>query len=90
MHYSPEILGFAAAIFTSIAFLPQAIKTILTKDISGISLQMLMLQGIGNFLWVLYGLWIHSLSIVCANVITCLMVFSIVFVVVRCKFRGEV
>ena len=68
MHYSPEIIGGSAAVFTTVAFLPQAIKTIITKHIIGLSLGMLMLQFTGNFLWILYGVWIHSPSVLIANI----------------------
>ncbi len=33
-----EIIGYMAAFGTTISFLPQAVKTIRTKDTSGISL----------------------------------------------------
>lgn len=85
MHYSPEIVGCSAAIFTTVAFLPQAIKTIITKHIVGLSLSMLTLQFIGNSLWILYGLWIHSPSVLIANIITSAIVLTIIITVIVCR-----
>ena len=86
MHYSAEIVGFSAASFTTIAFFPQAIKTIITKHIRGLSLCMLSLQFTGNFLWILYGLWIKSPSVFIANIITSSVVLIIIITVLKCRF----
>ena len=75
---APEILGFFAAIFTMIAFIPQAIKVIIGRQTSGLSLTMLFLQVIGNMLWVIYGLWIRSPSVSIANVFTFLIVLTVI------------
>lgn len=65
-----EILGFVAAIMTTIAFVPQAWKTIRTKDTKSISLSMYMLLVIGIFLWIAYGVIIDAKPVIYANVVT--------------------
>ena len=85
MHSPAEIVGFSAAFFTTVAFLPQAIKTIITKHIKGLSLGMLSLQFTGNFLWILYGLWIKSPSVFLANIITSSIVLTIIITVIHCR-----
>lgn len=85
---TPEIVGFAAAILTTVAFLPQAIKTLKTKQTEGISLTMLICQCSGNALWILYGIWIQSPSVLVANLITTAIVFSTIIAFL--KNRGPV
>ena len=65
-----EIIGFAAAILTTAAFLPQVYKTWKTKDVSALSLPMLLMFITGISLWLVYGFYIHSPSMIVANGIT--------------------
>jgi len=62
------IIGYLAAFGTTVSFLPQAIKTIQTKDTSGISLYMYALFTAGTLLWLIYGVMIGSLPVAIANV----------------------
>ena len=64
------ITGFAAAILTTASFLPQAIKTIQTKDTSGISLIMYSLFALGTLLWFLFGFFSNNLPVTIANAVT--------------------
>lgn len=64
------IIGYLAAFGTTISFLPQAIKTIQTKDTSGISLGMYTLFTIGTLFWLIYGVMSGSLPVAIANAIT--------------------
>jgi MtN3 and saliva related transmembrane protein len=45
------IPGLIAATCTTASFIPQAIKTIQTKDTSGISLRMYSLFSFGTLIW---------------------------------------
>ncbi|MCH7525256.1 MAG: SemiSWEET transporter [Bacteroidetes bacterium] len=65
-----EILGLIAAGLTTSAFLPQVYKTWKTKDVSSLSMPMLVLFFVGIILWLIYGIYINSLSIIIANGIT--------------------
>ncbi len=49
------IAGLIAAAGTAFSFLPQAIKTIRTKNTSGIFFYVYSLFAIDTLLWVLYG-----------------------------------
>lgn len=68
-----EYIGYVAAILTTGSFLPQMIKTIRTKDTSGISLFMYLFFVLGIILWFVYGLKIKSMPIILANVFTGIM-----------------
>lgn len=67
------MIGTIAACLTTGAFVPQVIKTIKTKDTSGISLGMYSLQLIGVILWLCYGLSIHDGALIMANGITSIL-----------------
>ena len=65
-----EIIGFAAAFLTTAAFLPQVYKTWKTKDVSALSMPMLLMFITGIILWLVYALYIDSPSMIVANTIT--------------------
>lgn len=72
-----ELVGYPAAILTTVAFVPQAWKSWRTRDLSGISLPMYGMFTLGVALWLVYGLLIGSVPIVTGNGIT-LMLASVV------------
>jgi MtN3 and saliva related transmembrane protein len=74
-----------AAFSTTISFLPQAIKTIRTKDTSGISLSMYVVFTVGTFLWLMYGIMYPSLPVAVANAITFLFAGVILIYKIRYK-----
>ena len=63
-------LGFTAAAFTTSSFVPQALLTLRTKDVSGISLSMYGAFTLGVALWLVYGIVLGSWPIVVANALT--------------------
>jgi MtN3 and saliva related transmembrane protein len=73
------ILGILAACGTTVSFLPQAVKTIYTKNTSGISLEMYAIFVTGTLLWLIYGLMIGSWPVIMANATT-LVVASVILV----------
>ncbi|MBC7627149.1 SemiSWEET transporter [Ferruginibacter sp.] len=79
------ITGFAAAILTTASFLPQAVKTIQTKDTSGISLFMYSLFALGTLLWFLFGLFSSNMPVMIANAVT--LVFASIILVYKIKYR---
>jgi MtN3 and saliva related transmembrane protein len=74
-----EVIGLIAAVLTTSAFLPQVYRTWKTKDVSGLSLPMLVLFFIGIVLWFVYGIYIESLSMILANAITIVSAFLLVY-----------
>ena len=50
-----NMIGYAAAILTTISFLPQAIMTIRTRDTESLSLAMYSSFTLGVLLWLVYG-----------------------------------
>jgi len=80
-----ETIGYLAAFGTTVSFLPQAIKTIRTKDTSGISLSMYALFTTGTLLWLIYGIMNNSLPVAVANVITFL--FASIILVYKIRYK---
>lgn len=79
------ILGFAAAVLTTASFLPQAIKTINTRDTNSISLFMYSLFATGTLLWFLFGLFSNNLPVMIANAVT--LVFAVIILGYKIKYR---
>lgn len=80
---SIEILGFAAAALTSLCWLPQAWRTIRTRDTRAISLWTQSLLALGTVLWLTYGVQIGSAPVVVANALTLLLVLLILSMKLR-------
>ncbi len=65
-----ELFGYLAALLTTSSFLPQAVKTIRTRNTSGISLAMYVIFTIGVALWLVYGIVLNSWPMIAANTVT--------------------
>jgi MtN3 and saliva related transmembrane protein len=65
-----EWTGYVAAALTTLAFVPQAVKTIRTRDTRSISLGMYVVFTIGIAFWLMYGIVLHSWPMIIANVVT--------------------
>jgi len=74
-----ELIGYCAAFLTTIAFVPQALQSWRTKDLSGISLGMYSLFTAGVGLWLVYGLIIEKWPLILANALTFALALSILF-----------
>jgi MtN3 and saliva related transmembrane protein len=70
---SPDLIGYGAAILTTAAFVPQALKSWSSRDFSGVSLSMYSLFTLGVALWLLYGILLKSWPIILANLITLIL-----------------
>ena len=79
-----EFFGYFAAILTTLAFLPQLIKTLKTKKADDVSLITLIMFMTGVLSWIIYGYKIASTPILIANIITfilnlLILIFKITF-----------
>ena len=80
-----EIIGLIAAVCTTFAFIPQVIKVWKTKQTMDLSLRMYFIMFIGILLWLVYGIRIDSLSIILANVVTAILVGTILVYIIKGK-----
>ena len=84
-----DVVGSAAAVLTTLSFLPQVLRTLKTRDVSGISLVMYSAFTVGVALWLVYGLLLGSWPIVIANVITVMLALAIVVMKLVFGRRGD-
>jgi MtN3 and saliva related transmembrane protein len=68
-----EWVGYLAAALTTLAFVPQAVQTIRTRDTRGISLGMYVVFTIGIAFWLVYGIALGSMPMILSNVVTFLL-----------------
>lgn len=78
-----EWIGYAAALLTTLAFVPQAVKTIRSKDTRGISLGMYVVFTAGVACWLAYGIVLGSWPMILANVVT----FALASTILALKLR---
>jgi len=67
---STDLLGYCAATLTTLSFLPQAMLTLRTRNVSGISLGMYSAFTLGVALWLAYGVVLGEWPIIIANALT--------------------
>jgi MtN3 and saliva related transmembrane protein len=66
---SPTLLGLIAGALTSVAAIPQVVKTLRTRHARDISIWQPLLLCIGVALWIVYGILINNLPLILANII---------------------
>ncbi len=80
-------LGLIAGVLTTIAYLPQLIKTWQTKSAHDLSWSMLTVLCTGIILWLVYGFYIQNIPIIAANIVT--FVFTSMILVLKIKYKQE-
>ncbi|KPJ95282.1 MAG: hypothetical protein AMJ53_03115 [Gammaproteobacteria bacterium SG8_11] len=78
-----EIVGGLAGVLTTIAFIPQVVKTWRSRSAEDISLFMFLLFSTGVALWLIYGIAIGSVPVIAANAITLMLAVAILVLKVR-------
>lgn len=74
-----DLLGYAAAACTTVAFLPQALQVWRTRRTQDLSLGMFALFTTGVALWLAYGLAIGSAPVWVANCLTLVLAGYILY-----------
>lgn len=73
------LLGLAAGALTTIAFVPQVIKTWKSKSAEDLSLGMYSIFCTGVVLWLIYGLIKWDIPIIAANAVTFSLAMTILY-----------
>lgn len=73
------IIGLAAGFCTTIAFIPQVLKTWKTKSAKDLSLGMYSIFCTGIVLWLTYGFMIDDLPIILTNIASMSLALSILY-----------
>lgn len=78
-----EVIGYIAATVGTIIFIPQAIKTIKTRDTKSLSLPTFVLISLNNSLWLTYGIITNNSVIILSQV----LVFPLCLVILGYKIK---
>ena len=78
-----SIIGNIAAALTTISFLPQAVKTIKTKDTASLSFPMYFLFVTGVSMWLIYGAMNNQMPLILGNLVTLILAGIILFFMIR-------
>ena len=76
-------IGLAAAACTTLAFVPQVIKTWRSRRADDISLSWLAIFTTAMILWLTYGLWLRDVPLIASNAVT----FALILVILHVKLR---
>ena len=81
-----DIIGYMAAGFLSILFIPQVYRTFKIKETKAISYFFLILQVFTSSLFITYGYLLDSIHVMLANISTLICNFLLIFA--KLKFRN--
>ena len=80
-----QLLGLAAGSCTTIAFLPQVIKTWKSGSAKDLSLGMFSFFCFGVLLWLVYGIMKQDIPVIAANLVTLILASTLLFFKLRFK-----
>ncbi len=80
-----QILGLIAGALTTIAFVPQVVKTYRTRSAKDLSLFMFLIFALGVALWLVYGILIKDIPVIAANGLTLALASVLLFFKLRFK-----
>lgn len=67
------MLGYAAGSMTTLAFVPQVVRTLKTRSARDLSWGMLLIFILGVILWLVYGVSLDSWPIIVCNAVTLIL-----------------
>jgi MtN3 and saliva related transmembrane protein len=74
-----DYAGYAAALCTTGAYVPQVLKVWRTRATQDISLKMFLVLVTGLALWLTYGIWKGEWPLILANAVTLMLASTILF-----------
>ena len=77
------IVGVIAASLTTLATLPQIIRSWKTKNTKDVSLMTYIILAIGTFLWIIYGWLLGEAPIFIANIVAFFFALSVLILKIR-------
>lgn len=78
-----DYTGYAAALCTTGAYVPQVIKVWRTRATQDISLKMFLVLVTGLALWLTYGFWRGEMPLILANGVTLVLASTILYFKLR-------
>lgn len=84
---TPTTVGLIAGTLTSIASIPQVIKTLQTRHVRDISIWQPLFLAFGVALWMVYGILICDLPLILANITP--LICNVVLTVMKIRYSRE-
>jgi MtN3 and saliva related transmembrane protein len=81
---SATLIGYFAGFLTTIAFVPQVLKTWKSKSASDLSLGMFLVFSLGVFCWLIYGILLAEVPMVFWNTVT--LFLALALLIMKLKF----
>ena len=81
------LAGYLAAVLTTVSFIPQLIRVWRLRSARDISLSMFLAFSLGVFLWLVYGIAIHSIPVILANAVT--LALSLTILILKLRFDRQ-
>ena len=78
-----NIIGIAAALLTTLCWLPQTFKVIREKETRALSMPANVIFAIGILLWLVYGIGIGDWPVIGANAVSLVLVSVIIAMKLR-------
>lgn len=78
-----EFLGYFAGLCSAFVFLPQTIKTIKDKNVSGLSLTSYIIYCVGMLAWILYGIYLASIQMIIFNLISLVFASIVLYMIIK-------
>lgn len=82
-----DVIGSLAGILTTVAFVPQVLKTWRSRSTRDISLTMWLVFWLGVVMWLVYGVLMEAWPVIVAN--ACTLVLSGVVLVIKLRNLGK-
>jgi MtN3 and saliva related transmembrane protein len=77
------LIGLLAGTLTTIAYVPQVVKSWRSGSTSDVSLTMFAIMVSGVTLWLIYGVFVHDIPITVANGATLLLAGTVLVLKIR-------
>jgi len=81
-----QLIGLTAGTLTTVAFVPQVLKTYKSRSAKDLSLWMFLIFCTGVVLWLIYGIAINAVPVIIANAVT--LVLSSVLLIFKFTFKN--
>ena len=81
---SATLVGYFAGFLTTLAFVPQVLKTWKSKSASDLSLGMFSVFSLGVLCWLIYGILLAAVPMILWNTVT--LILALALLVMKLKF----
>ena len=81
---SVTLIGYFAGFLTTVAFVPQILKTWKSKSASDLSLGMFLVFSLGVLCWLIYGILLAEFPIIFWNTVT--LILALALLIMKLKF----